>query len=93
MRAKGRMINAQQRYGVALDAHSSFLSARVEATRRLGASDSRRKAADVIDEEEELVNPKFRKRKLPEPSESWKDSAGKSHRAHESSAAFGKRAS
>ena len=39
VRAEGRLINAQQRYGAALDAHSSFLHARVEATRRLGASD------------------------------------------------------
>ena len=92
IRAEGRMINAHQRYGAAMDAHSSFLNARVEAARRLGASDSREKAALVVDEEEELVNPKFMKRKLPETSEGWKDSAGKPHRAHASSAAFCKRA-
>ena len=76
-----------------MDAHSSFLNARIQATRRLGASDSRGKAAGDVDEEEELVNPKFLKRKLPEPSEGWKDSAGRPHRAHASSAAFCKRAS
>ena len=61
--------------------------------RRLGVSDSHVKASNVVDEEEELVNPKFMKRKLPEPSEGWKDSAGKPHRVHASSAAFCKRAS
>jgi len=91
--AERRMINAQQLYGAALDAHSSFLNARVEATRRIGASGSGGKATYVVDEEEELFNPKFLKRKLPEPSEGWKDSAGKPHRAHASSAAFCKRAS
>ena len=45
IRAEGRMINAHQRYEAAMDAHSSFLNARVEATRRLGASDRRGKAA------------------------------------------------
>jgi hypothetical protein len=93
IRVEGRLINAQQRYGAALDAYSSFLTARVEVTRRFGASGSRGKAAAVADEEEELVNPKFLKRKLPEPFEGWKDSAGKPHRAHASSAAFCKRAS
>ena len=44
-----------------MDAHTSFLNARVEATRRLGASDSRGKATVVVDEEEELANPKFLK--------------------------------
>ena len=92
VRAEGRLINAQQRCGAALNAHSSFINASVEATRRLGASDSRGKTA-LADEEEELVNPKFLKRKLPEPSEDWKESAGKPHRAHASSAAFCKRAS
>jgi hypothetical protein len=86
-------MNAQQRYGAALDAHSAFLTARVEATRRIGAPDSRGKAPAAADEEEELVNPKFLKRKLPEPAEGWKDAAGKPHRAHASSAAFCKRAS
>ena len=44
IRAEGRLINAQQRYGAAMDAHSSFLTARVEATRRIGASvDDQRK--------------------------------------------------
>ena len=62
IKAEGRLINAQQRYGAALDAHSSFLTARVEATRRLGAPDSRGKAAAIVDEEDELVNPKFLKR-------------------------------
>ena len=85
--AEGSLINAQHRYGAALDAHSSFLNARVEATRRIG------KATFNVDEEDELVNPKFPKRKLPEPSEGWKDSAGKPHRAHASSVAFSKRAS
>ena len=92
-RTKGRMINAHQRDGAAMGAHSSFLNARVEAMRRLRASDNRGKAATDVDEEEELVNPKFLKRKLPEPSEGWKDSAGKPHRAHARSAAFCKRAS
>jgi hypothetical protein len=91
--AEGRLIIAQQRYGSPLDTHSSFLNSRVEATRRLGASDSRGKATADVDEEEGLVNPKFLKRKLLEPSEGWKDSAGKPHRAHASSAAFFKRAS
>jgi len=93
IKAEGRLINARKRCGAAMDAHSSFLNARVEATRRLGASDSRGKVTIDIDEEEELVNPKLLKRKLPEPSEGWKDFAGKSHRAHASSAAFFKRAS
>ncbi len=93
IRAKGRLMNAQQRYGAALDASSAFLTARVEATRRLGSSDSRGKAAAAADEEEELVNPKFLKRKLPEPSEGWKDAAVKPHRAHASSAVYCKRAS
>ena len=51
VRAEGRLFNAQDRYGAAMDAHSSFLTARVEATRRLGAPDNRGKAADVADEE------------------------------------------
>jgi len=76
-----------------MDAHSSFLNARVEATRRIGASDSRGEVTTGVDEEEELVNPKFLKRELPEPSEGWKDSAGKPHRAHASSAAFCEHAS
>ena len=87
------MINVQHRYGASMIAHSSFLNARVEATRRTGASDSRGKAATALDEEEELVNPKFMKRKLPEPSEGWKNSSGKPLRAHACSAAFCKRAS
>jgi len=62
-----------------MDAHSSFLNARVEATRRLGASDNRGKAVVVVDEEEELVNPNFMMRKLPEPSKGWKVYAGKPH--------------
>ena len=91
---EGCLLNAQQDYGAVLDAHSSFLDARVEAMRRIGVSDIRGKAvADVDEEEEELVNPKFMKRKLPKPSEGWKDFAGKPHRAHASSAAFCKRAS
>ncbi len=59
----------------------------------LGAPDSWGKAPAAADEEEELVNPKFLKRKLSEPSEGWKDAAGKPHRAHASSAALCKRAS
>ena len=73
------MINAQQRNGATLDAHSSFLNTRVEATRRIRVSDNRGKATTDVDEEEELVNPKFLKRKPPEPSEGRKDSAGKPH--------------
>jgi len=72
IRAEGRLINAQQSYGAALDAHSLFLNARFEATRRLGTSDSRGKATTDVDEEEELVDPKFLKRKLPEPSECFR---------------------
>jgi hypothetical protein len=43
----------------------SFLNARVEVARRLGASVSAGKAAVVVDEERDLVSPKFLKRKLP----------------------------
>ena len=43
IRAEGRLVNAHQRYGAAMYAHSPFLNARVEATRRLGASDNRGK--------------------------------------------------
>ena len=67
--AEERLINALQRYGAALDAHSSFLNARVEATRIIGASESRGKATVTVDEKEELVNPTLLKKKLPEPSE------------------------
>ena len=52
IRAEGRLQNAQQRYGAALDAHSAFLTSRVEATRRIGAPDSRGKAPAAADEEE-----------------------------------------
>ncbi len=62
-------------------------------TRRLGAADSRGKEVAIVDEEEELFNPNFLKRKLPEASEGMKDSTGKPHRAHASSADFCKRAS
>ncbi len=88
IKAEQRLFNAHARYGAAMDAHSTFVNARVGAASRLGATDNSRKATIVVDEEEELVIPKFLERKLPEPSEGWKDSAGKLHRAHLSSAAF-----
>ncbi len=69
MRAEHRLMVAQERYVVALDTHSRFVSARVEASARSGHVDKRGKAAAAVDEEEELVNPKVLKRKLPEPSE------------------------
>ncbi len=68
VRAEQRMMDARERLAIVLEARSSFLNARVVATRRLGASDSRGKASHVADGEEELDNPKFLKRKLPEPS-------------------------
>jgi hypothetical protein len=93
IRAEKRQEDARERLAKALDAHSSFLQARIAASRRIGASDGRGKAATSAEEQEEdLDNPRFLKRKLPGPSEGWKDSSGKPHRAHASSAAFCKRA-
>ncbi len=59
IRAEQRLFKAQERYGAALDAHSTFLNARVGAASRLGATDNRGKATTVLDEEEEPVNPTF----------------------------------
>ncbi len=76
MRAEHRLMVAQERYVAALDTHARIVNARVEASARSVQVDKRGKAAVTVDEEEELVNPKFLKRKLPEPPEGWKDAAG-----------------
>ncbi len=68
MRAEHRLMVAHERYAAALDTHSRFVNARVEASARSVHVDKRGKAAATVDEEEELVNPKFLKRKLLEPS-------------------------
>ncbi len=93
VRAEQRLIEARERLAIALDAHSSFLNARVAATMRIRAADKHGKPTIDVDDEEELDTPKFLKRKLPESSEDWKGSAGKPLRAHGSSVALCKRAS
>ncbi len=69
LRAEHRLMVAHERCVAALDTHFRFVNARVEASSRSVQVDKRGKAAAAVDEEEELVNPKFLKRKLPEPSE------------------------
>jgi hypothetical protein len=94
MRTEHRLMVAHERYVAALNTHSRFVNARVEASvTSLVQADNRGKAAAAVDEEEDLVNPKFLKRKLSEPSEGRKDATGKPHRAHASSAALCKRGS
>jgi hypothetical protein len=50
-----------------MEAYSSFLNAKIDASRSLASADFRRKVIPTADDEEVLDNPKFLKRKLPEP--------------------------
>jgi hypothetical protein len=64
-----RLSDARERMAMALDNHSSFGNSSIVASRPLEAADGRDKATPAADDkEEELVNPKFLKRKLPKPS-------------------------
>ncbi len=67
-RAKKRLSDAQERLTTTFDNHSSFVNARIVASRPFEAADRRGKAiAPAADEEELLNSPKLLKRKLPEP--------------------------
>ena len=71
---------------MAFEAHSKFLVASVSAN-RIGPADEpsgkgKAPAAPPEDAAEALLNPKMLKRKLPEPSEGWKDAADKPHKQY-----------
>ena len=91
-RAEKRLSDARARLAIAVENHTSFVTASIAASRPLGAADGKGKATTTATDEEELLdNPKFLKRKLPEPSKGRKSLAHKPHKAHASAAAFCKR--
>jgi hypothetical protein len=75
-KAEKCLSDARERLASALGIHSSFVNARIVASRPLGATDGRGKeAATATADEEVLDNPKFLNR-MPEPSEAWNNPCG-----------------
>ena len=91
-----RLSWAREQRALAFAAHSAFLVASVSANRIGPAEDPSGKgkapAAPLEDAAEALINPKMLKSKLPEPSEGWKDAAGKPHKQHSANFEFAERA-